>query len=259
MSRAAQAGLRPALYIYMKPFRCPTNARLHTNKRCAPGPFTKVTILFSVYSLRSVGSPPRRLLDAARFDFPTSISLANACQPGSVPLAMKLPRTLAFMSLFSLLFGFARAEPLKIGDKAPQVSATTDAGTTLNLGDVYKQNDYTLVWFYPKALTSGCTKQGCSLRDATAELKQKGVAVVGVSTDPVEKQKEFKEKNNFPFPLLADTDKKVIKAFGQAGVLPVASREAYLIDRQGRVVYHDEKQTEQQAEKVLAYLNSRKG
>ncbi len=170
---------------------------------------------------------------------------------------MKLP-TLALMSLFSLLFAFARGEPLAVGTKAPVVSATTDEGKTLNLGDVYKKHDYTLVWFYPKALTGGCTKQGCSLRDATTELKKKGVAVVGVSTDPVEKQKEFKEVNNFPFPLLADTDKKVIKAFGQAGEKPVASREAYLIDRSGKVVYHDVGQTEKQAEKVLAFLDSQK-
>src|SRR6266498_2481398 len=111
---------------------------------------------------------------------------------------MKLPRTLVVMSLFTLLFGFARGEALKVGDKAPVVSAQTDEGKTLNLGDVYKKNDYTLVWFYPRALTGGCTKQGCSLRDASVELKKKGVAVVGVSNDPVEKQKEFKEKNNFP-------------------------------------------------------------
>jgi thioredoxin-dependent peroxiredoxin len=170
---------------------------------------------------------------------------------------MKLTRTLALMSLFSLLFGVARAEALKVGDNAPVISATTDTGSTLNLGDVYKKNDYTLVWFYPKALTGGCTKQGCSLRDAAADLKKKGVAVVGVSVDPVEKQKEFKEVNNFPFPLLADTDKKVIKAFGQSGLM-MASREAYLIDRQGKVVYHDEKQTDKQAEKVLAFLNGQK-
>jgi peroxiredoxin Q/BCP len=191
---------------------------------------------------------------SALLDF---LPLANPNIRANVPSAMKLPHTLALMSLFSFLFGFARAEPLKIGDKAPQISATTDAGTTLNLGDVYQQNDYTLVWFYPKALTGGCTKQGCSLRDAHSELKQKGVAVVGVSTDPVAKQKEFKEKNNFPFPLLSDTDKKVIKAFGQAGIA-VASREAYLINRQGKVVYHDVKETDQQAEKVLAFLNAQK-
>jgi peroxiredoxin Q/BCP len=169
---------------------------------------------------------------------------------------MKLPRTLALMSLFSLLFGFAQAQSLKVGDKAPVVSAKTDAGSTLNLGDVYKENNYTLVWFYPKALTGGCTKQGCSLRDAAADLKKHGVAVVGVSTDSVDKQKEFKDKNNFPFPLLADTEKNVMKAFRQSGIM--ASREAYLIDRSGKVVYHDVKQTDKQAEKVLEFLNTKK-
>ncbi len=172
--------------------------------------------------------------------------------------AMKFRPTLVLMSLFSLLFGLAKAEALKIGDQAPVISGVTDAGTTLNLGDVYKKNNYTLVWFYPKALTGGCTKQGCSLRDAGAELTKKGVAVVGVSVDAVEKQKEFKEVNHFPFPLLADTDKKVIKAFGQNSLV-VASREAYLVNREGKVVYHDEKQTDKQAEMVLAFLNSQKG
>ena len=166
-------------------------------------------------------------------------------------------RSLLAMSLLSLLGVFARAEPLKIGDAAPVVSATTDAGTTLNLGDVYKSNDYTLVWFYPKALTGGCTKQGCSLRDAAADLAKKGVTVIGVSVDPVEKQKEFKDVNHFPYPLLADTDKKVIKAFGQSGGM-MASREAYLINKAGKVVYHDEKQTEKQAEMVLSFLNAKK-
>ncbi len=170
---------------------------------------------------------------------------------------MKLPRTLALMSLFSLLFGFAQAEPIKVGEKAPVLAAVTDAGTNLDLGETYKNNNYTLVWFYPKALTGGCTKQGCSLRDAAADLKKHGVAVVGVSTDTVEKQKEFKDKNNFPFPLLADTEKKVVKAFGQSATL-FASREAYLIDRTGKVVYYDKGQTDKQAEMVLAFLGSKK-
>jgi thioredoxin-dependent peroxiredoxin len=165
-------------------------------------------------------------------------------------------RPILAMSLLSLLGVVARAEALKVGADAPVVTATTDAGTKLNLAEVYKQNDYTLVWFYPKALTGGCTKQGCSLRDAAADLKKKGVAVIGVSTDTVEKQKEFKEKNSFAYPLLADTDKKVITAFGQSGMM--ASREAYLIDRKGKVVYYDKGQTEKQAEKVLEFLNAKK-
>ena len=170
---------------------------------------------------------------------------------------MKIRSFLTLMSLLTFLGLVARAEPLKIGADAPAVSGTTDEGKTLNLADVYKANDYTLVWFYPKALTGGCTKQGCSLRDAAADLKAKGVAVVGVSVDPNEKQKEFKDVNHFPYPLIADTDKSVIKAFGQSGGM-MASREAYLIDRKGKVVYHDEKQTEKQAEMVLAFLNAKK-
>jgi peroxiredoxin Q/BCP len=170
---------------------------------------------------------------------------------------MKFRSLLPLMSLFSLLFAFARGEPLAVGAAAPAIGGLTDEGKTLNLADVYKSNNYTLVWFYPKALTGGCTKQGCSLRDASADLKKHGVAVVGVSTDPVEKQKEFKQVNNFPFPLLADTDKKVVKAFGQSATL-MASREAYLIDRSGKVVYHDKGQTDKQAEMVLAFLNGKK-
>ena len=162
------------------------------------------------------------------------------------------------MSLSSLLFGTAQAESLKVGAAAPKISAKTDAGTTLNLGEVYAKNDYTLVWFYPKALTGGCTKQGCSLRDAGADLKKHGVAVVGVSTDAVEKQAEFKKMNNFPFPLLADTDKKVMTAFGQSAVRPAAAREAFLIDKSGKIVYHDTGMTDKQAEKVLAFLNEKK-
>jgi thioredoxin-dependent peroxiredoxin len=166
---------------------------------------------------------------------------------------MKL-RTLLPLSIFLAMFSFASAEPLKVGDSAPLVGGITDEGTTLNLGDVYKKSPYTLVWFYPKALTGGCTKQGCSLRDASTELTKKGVSVVGVSVDPVEKQKEFKELNHFPFPLISDTEKKVVKGFGQSGE-GTAKREAYLI-KDGKIVYKDAGVTDKQAENILAYLAS---
>ncbi len=169
---------------------------------------------------------------------------------------MKVTRLLLLlvaMFSFSKLFG----ESLKVGDDAPLVSATTDAGSTLDLGEVYRNNSYTVVWFYPKALTGGCTKQGCSLRDAGAELAKYGATVVGVSTDPVEKQKEFKAVNHFPFPLLADTDKKVVKAFGQGGAM-MASRECYVI-KGGKIVYKDTGVTDKQADNVLAFLSSQKG
>lgn len=169
---------------------------------------------------------------------------------------MKLLRPLLMFSLLSGLFAQLSAESLKVGDKAPVVSALTDSGETLNLGDVYSKNAYTVVWFYPKALTGGCTKQGCSLRDASTELTKRGAAVVGVSTDSVESQKKFKETNNFPFPLLADTEKAVVKAFGQSATM-FASRECYVI-KDGKIVYKDTGVTDKQADNVLAFLDSDK-
>lgn len=169
---------------------------------------------------------------------------------------IKLSTLLVFSALLVLGSSSASAESLAVGDAAPFVSSTTDAGTTLDLGEVYAKNTYTLVWFYPKALTGGCTKQGCSLRDANSQLVAKGVAIIGVSTDSVEKQKEFKDVNNFAFPLLADTEKKVMRAFGQEST-NLAKREAYLI-KGGKIVYKDAGVTTQQAENVLAFLATQK-
>ncbi len=177
---------------------------------------------------------------------------------------MKVTRFLTLMSLSSLLFAFAHADPLKVGDAAPAVTGVTDAGAKLALADVYKQQTYTLVYFYPKADTPGCTKQGCSLRDGYEALTKKGVAVIGVSHDDVAAQKAFKEKYHLPFTLIADTDKAVINAFGvPTKSIPVlgeiAMRSAYLI-KDGKIVYTDYKgTTDKQAEAILAVLAEQKG
>ena len=168
--------------------------------------------------------------------------------------AMKNPLILAAMIL-SLLGLRAAAEPLAVGADAPVLSATSDTGAALDLGALYKQG-LVLVYFYPKADTSGCTAQGCSLRDAYAELTAKGVSVVGVSTDDVAAQKAFREKNRFPFPLIADTEKKVTAAFGVPTTMGFASRQAFLI-KEGKVVWRDLKaSTAKQAADVLAVLKT---
>jgi peroxiredoxin Q/BCP len=158
-----------------------------------------------------------------------------------------------------MLFSKASAEPLKVGDAAPAVTAPTDAGTPLNLADVYAKHPYTLVYFYPKADTPGCTKQGCSLRDSYEALTKKGVAVIGVSHDDVAAQKAFKEKYNLPFTLLADTESAVIKAFGVPAAMPMTSmahRSAYLI-KDGKIVYADYKgTTTEQADTILKVLET---
>lgn len=177
---------------------------------------------------------------------------------------MKPRFLLALMSLTSLLFAFAHGDPLKVGDAAPAVTGTTETGAKLNLGDVYKQQTYTLVYFYPRAGTSGCTAQGCSLRDGYDVLTKKGVAVLGVSTDDAAAQKKFKDEQHFPFTLIADTDKAVINAFGvPTKSIPVlgeiAMRQAYLI-KDGKIIYTDYKGTTgKQAEAILAVLAEQKG
>ena len=172
---------------------------------------------------------------------------------------MKPLRFLALMSILSVLFSSANAEPLKVGDAAPAVTGITETGASLNLADVYAQQPYTLVYFYPKADTPGCTKQGCSLRDGYEALLKKGVAVIGVSHDDPAAQKAFKEKYRLPFTLIADTDKAVINAFGvPTKSIPLvgefASRSAYLI-KDGKIIYADYKgTTDKQAEAILAVI-----
>ena len=177
---------------------------------------------------------------------------------------MKLvPLALSVLAAVAVSLGFtssAQADPLKVGDTAPAVTGITETGAKLNLGDVYKKQPYTLVYFYPKAGTKGCTAQGCSLRDAYEKLTAKGVAVVGVSTDSVEAQEAFKEAQKFPFTLIADKDKTVIGAFGvptqtRPTMGEFATRQAYLI-KDGKIVWADYKaSTTKQADDVLKVIS----
>src|SRR6201987_2218330 len=100
---------------------------------------------------------------------------------------------------------------LKLGDAIPPITAKDQNGQDVNLGQ--NNTGYTLVYFYPKAMTAGCTAQAGSLRHLYTELQQKGVKIFGVSVDTIDAQKEFAEKDHLPFELLSDPDKKVISAF----------------------------------------------
>jgi peroxiredoxin Q/BCP len=163
--------------------------------------------------------------------------------------------TMGFFTMFST----ARSEPLAVGAPAPAVTCVTDSGEKLDLGAIYPKG-YTLVYFFPKADTPGCTAEGCSLRDAYQDLSDKGVTVIGVSTDDVPAQKAFREKYHFPFTLIADKDRAVINAFGVPVrdiplVGALASRQSFLINKDGRIVWRDlNASTKQQAADVLKAL-----
>ena len=156
------------------------------------------------------------------------------------------------------LFTFAvhAREPLTVGDAAPELEVVTDSGEMVKLAESYAAG-LTLVYFYPKADTPGCTKQACSLRDAYADLQEAGITVFGVSMDNVKAQAAFKEKYNLPFSLIADESGALVDAFGvPARMGKFASRQAFLI-KEGKVVWRDlSASTAKQADDVKAALAS---
>ena len=127
---------------------------------------------------------------------------------------------------------------LQKGDNAPSFSGKDQDGNLHTLAD-YKGKKL-VVFFYPKANTPGCTAEACDLRDNFERFKTNNYALLGVSADNAKAQSSFKNKYEFPFPLLADEDKSVIQAFGVWGPKKFMGKEydgihrtTFIIDEQG--------------------------
>jgi peroxiredoxin Q/BCP len=150
----------------------------------------------------------------------------------------------------------ANGEPLKVGDPAPRASAPDEQGREVRLDEVYA-GGMTLVYFYPKASTPGCTAQACSLRDGFHELQARGVQIIGVSADGPTAQLRFREKQRLPFRLLADERREVIRAFRVPLLFGVPRRQAFLI-KDGRIVWRDlSASTREQSADVLRFLEGK--
>ncbi len=104
---------------------------------------------------------------------------------------------------------------LKEGDNAPELEGVDQNGNSISLNDFADKK--IALYFYPKDSTPGCTAQACNLRDNYQELLKAGYQVIGVSADSEKRHQNFIEKNSLPFPLIADTDKKFIEAYGVWG------------------------------------------
>jgi peroxiredoxin Q/BCP len=166
---------------------------------------------------------------------------------------MKLP--LLIFSAISLFEFTVRAEPLTVGTSAPVVTATDQDGEPVNFADVYSKGT-TLVYFYPKAGTAGCTAQACSLRDSFADLNQQGLQILGVSEDTGESQKKFKEEHKLPFTLIADSDGKVAEAFGVPITMGLAKRQSFIV-KEGKIAWvSPQAKTKEHAQEVQAALES---
>jgi peroxiredoxin Q/BCP len=128
------------------------------------------------------------------------------------------------------------AAGLKAGDKAPDFTLPDTEGKPVTLSKLLAQGPVILA-FYPKAFTSGCTKQNSNFRDKYAEVEKKGAQVLGVSVDDVATQKKFKTEYKLPYPLLSDVGGKVAAQY--TGTIPVvgyANRSNVVIGQDGVVV-----------------------
>ena len=146
---------------------------------------------------------------------------------------------------------------LKVGDKVPDFKGIDQEGNDISYQDYAGKK--LVVFFYPKASTPGCTAEACDLRDNENALKAQGYHLVGVSADSVKKQKNFAEKNNLPFPLIADENHDVLNAFGVWGPKKFMGREfdgihrtTSIIDENGIITDVIEKvKTKEHAKQIL--------
>jgi peroxiredoxin Q/BCP len=129
---------------------------------------------------------------------------------------------------------------LKVGESAPSFELKNQDGQVVKLNDFKGQN--VVIYFYPKAMTPGCTVQACGLRDAKEQLHHHNIKIFGVSADPVSSLKKFQEKENLNFDLLSDESHSMIKAYGAWGLKQFMGKEfmgllriSYLLDKEGKV------------------------
>ncbi|MEV0328992.1 thioredoxin-dependent thiol peroxidase [Micromonospora echinospora] len=129
---------------------------------------------------------------------------------------------------------------LSPGDPAPDFTLPTDTGSTLSLTDLRGRK--VILYAYPAAMTPGCTKQACDFRDSLASLQAAGYEVVGISPDKPEKLAKFRERDAVTFPLVSDTDKAVLTAYGAFGekqsygrTVTGVIRSTFVVDEDGKI------------------------
>jgi thioredoxin-dependent peroxiredoxin len=151
---------------------------------------------------------------------------------------------------------------MKVNDKAPAFSLLDQDGNKISLKDFAGKT--VVLFFYPKADTPGCTIEACGFRDIYKKIQATGTVILGISADEPAKQKKFEEKFKLPYPLLADTDKKVCESYGVIQEKSMygkkymgIARMTFLIGPTGRIQHIYEKvKPEGHADEVLAYLKT---
>jgi peroxiredoxin Q/BCP len=148
---------------------------------------------------------------------------------------------------------------LQMGDKAPEILGLNQAGKEIRLSDFSGKK--LVLYFYPKDNTTGCTAEACSFRDNFSQLRKQGYAVLGVSADDEKSHKKFIEKQQLPFDLIVDSDKKLSEQFGTWGEKSMYGRKymgmfrtTFIIDENGyieRIFSPKEIKTKEHAKQIL--------
>lgn len=156
---------------------------------------------------------------------------------------------------------FSSLKPLALGDKVPSITALNQDAKSVSFDEIFSKGT-TLVYFYPKADTPGCTAEACSLRDGLEALCDgagKKIQIFGVSKDKPASQKRFQQKYNLPFDLIADVDGKVAQAF-RVPLIPIAGmskRQSFLV-QDGKIIWSSLKaKTKEAAEEVQNALRAK--
>jgi thioredoxin-dependent peroxiredoxin len=150
---------------------------------------------------------------------------------------------------------------LKAGDKAPAINAVDQFGNRIALDEM--AGNKVILYFYPKDDTPGCTAEACSLRDNYEMLLEKGFKIIGVSADNEKAHKKFTEKYSLPFPLIPDTDKKILNDYGVWGRKKFMGREfdgvirtTFVIAEDGTILkVFDKVDTKDHANQILSEIN----
>jgi peroxiredoxin Q/BCP len=151
---------------------------------------------------------------------------------------------------------------MKRGDVVEEFVLPDQTGTHRNFSDFLTQGPVVL-FFYPAAMTPGCTKEACHFRDLASEFAAVGAQRVGISTDSVDKQAQFADKQKFDYPLLSDADGAVATSFGVKrgllGKLMPVKRTTFVIDTDGKIldVIASEVSMDTHADKALEVLRAR--
>jgi peroxiredoxin Q/BCP len=143
---------------------------------------------------------------------------------------------------------------LAVGTTAPSFTTKDTNGNTVSLSDFAGKK--VVLYFYPKDDTPGCTKQACSFRDNYSAYQGKDMVVLGISKDDETSHQKFTEKYNLPFPLLADVDGSIIKAYDVDGG-GYAKRVTYVVDENGKIIHVDSSvKTDTHASDILAAIGA---